>query len=124
MTKPNIGDLNTRIEQLVHEHIRATRDAAECSLRQAFGGGSPAPRAVVAKRARSANHRRLKVDLEALSVRLCAAVHAKPGETMSILSVEVGVKSRELLLPMKLLKERELVRAVGHRNFTRYFPLS
>lgn len=124
MTKRNINDLNWRIEQLVHEHIRATRDAAACSLRQAFGGGSTAAQEVVAKRARPASHRRLKVDLEALSVRLCSAVHAKPGETMSILSAEVGVKSRELLLPMKLLRERELVRAVGHRNFTRYFPLS
>ena len=124
MKTPTIDDLNGRIEQLVREHIISTREAAEAALRRAFVGAAVSTRVMSAKRSRSAGHRRLKVDLEALSAQLCEAVRAKPGETMSTLAAEVGLKSRQLLVPMKLLKEREQVKAVGHRNLTRYFPLS
>jgi len=124
MRKPGIDNLSMGIEELVREHIMATRDAAEAALRRAFSDAGLKWKTRVEDTARRGSTRRLKVELEVLSARLLEAVHARPGETMSIWATEMGAKPRALLRPMAWLKQTEKVKAVGHRNQTRYFPLT
>ena len=61
--------------------------------------------------------------MAALGERICDAVYAKPGETMTVLAAELGASARELHRPMALLKRAGRVRSAGARHLTRYFPM-
>jgi hypothetical protein len=56
--------------------------------------------------------------------RFYAAVCAHPGEGMSVLAGIVGATARELNRPAVVLRRRGLVRSVGQRHATRYFPIN
>ena len=68
--------------------------------------------------------RRTPEEIAELGERFYAAVCAKPGEKMRVLSVEVGASADELHRPMTLLKREGRVRSVGQRPQTRYFPMA
>lgn len=115
-------DLKRRIGEVVAEHLAASEEVARDALARAFG----AARTRLTRRtgARSGWQKRPRSELDALAVRLCEAVRARPGETMTVLAGVVGATARALLHPMALLKEAEKVRSIGQRNATRYFPLT
>lgn len=119
-------ELAMRIEQLVREHIAATRLAAQEAVERAFGAAK-APQAK-SRRPSSANPSALRAprtagEASALGERLYAAVCANPGVGMAALAKEVGFSVRQLSRPMMRLKRAGRVRSVGERNLTRYFPL-
>jgi hypothetical protein len=68
--------------------------------------------------------RRRTSELAQLAERLCDAVRACPGETMTVLAGRVGEKPRALNRPMLQLKRAGRVRSAGERYLTRYFPMS
>ncbi len=118
--------LAERIERLVQEHITASRKSAQEALERAFAsaaGARPAkaPRQVARTTGRC--KRRPPSEVAALGERICEAVYAKPGETMTVLAAQLGASARELHRPMALLKRAGRVRSAGARHLTRYFPM-
>ncbi len=120
-------ELARRIEQLIREHIAASRRAAEEAVQRAFATArttepvrSRTPKRVGAE----VRKRRASEDVTALGERFYKAVCAKPGEMMAVLAADVGATARELNRPMILLKRSGRVRSVGARQHTRYFPMA
>ena len=127
MTNTNsYEDLGRRIEQLVADHIAASRRTAQEAVERAFASAGAAP--VVTRRqtkpSGGGKKRRASADVAALGERFYQALCAKPGETMTVLAIEVGASARELHRAVARLKDAGRVRAVGHRALTRYFPVS
>ena len=124
MTNTN-GDLGKKIEQLIAEHIAATRKVAQEAMERAFASSRavPAP-AAQPIRVRQNGKRRAAADLAALGERFYGALCSKPGETMAVLAAEVGTSAQELQRAVARLKQAGRVRAVGQRSQTRYFPLA
>jgi hypothetical protein len=122
MTTTN-DDLVQRIEQLIEEHIAASRRCAEEAVARAFATTHATPRNG-AKHSRRPGKKRASADIAALGERFYEAVCAKPGETMTVLAAEVGSSARELNRSMLLLKRAGRVRTVGSRHLTRYFPMN
>jgi hypothetical protein len=125
MTSTN-EDLTKRIEQMIAEHIAATRKAAQIAVERAFmsaGGQSTRPTIARSVRTRAPGKRRASTELEALGERFLGAVNRKPGETMTVLAADVGASARELHRAISRLKQAGRVRTVGERSQMRYFPL-
>jgi predicted Zn-dependent protease len=117
-------ELVEKIEKVVEEHMAASRRAAEMAVQRAFARSSAAPRRAVRRRGPAKGFkRRTPEEIAALGERFYEAVVARPGETMSVLSAEVGVTSRELHRSVTNLKAAGRVRSAGHKHMTRYFPM-
>ena len=119
-------DLGERIEQLVQEHIMASRRMAQEALARAFASAARTPaRARTRGQVKSASGKRRTPDeIAAVGERLYQAVCAKPGEMMTVLAADVGASAGELNRPMTLLKRAGRVRSAGSRSRTRYFPMA
>ena len=119
------AELETRIEQMVAEHVAAVRKAAQATVERAFAGAGASVAAPSRPRvARAAGKRRTGTELLALGERFFEALSRKPGETMAVLSAEVGASPVELQLAVARLREANRVRTIGERSQMRYFPLS
>lgn len=126
MTNTN-DDLGKRIEQMIAEHIAATRKVAQGAVERALAASGAAPTVParrVRARAEESGKRRVAADIAALGERFYHVVCSKPGETMTVLASQVGASPQELHLAVVRLKEAGRVRAVGQRSQTRYFPLA
>ena len=130
MTNTN-DDLGKRIEQMIAEHIAATRKVAQEAVERALAASGAAPtvparrvRAAEGARAGGSGKRRVAADIAALGERFYHVVCSKPGETMTVLASQVGASPQELHLAVARLKEAGRVRAVGQRSQTRSFPLA
>lgn len=132
MTNAN-DDLGKKIEQLVAEHIAATRRTVKEAIERGFAsaGAVPvaatrAPKSELKERVRSSGERKRRgmAALAELGECFYRAVCAKPGESMTVLAADVGASARELHRAVVLLKQAGRVRAVGERTKTRYFPLA
>ena len=128
MTKTTSSqDLGRRIEQMVEEHIAASRQAAVEALQRAFAAGgrrAPSPKPAPRPATGRTFERRPPGQVAALGEQLYRAVCANPGAAMTVLAAEVGATVRELHRPMTLLKRAGRVRSVGARHLTRYFPMA
>jgi len=120
-------DLGKRIEQLVAEHVAATRKVAQEAVERALAASGMAP-AVSARpvraRTEGSGKRRGAGELTALGERFYRALCSKPGETMAVLAADVGATPRELHRAVAGLKQAGRVRSVGERSKTVYFPLA
>ena len=125
--KTSIEDLEERIEQVVREHIAAIRAGAAAAVSRAFLESThPGSRPLPPKRTLTRptlNRRRTEAEVGALAERLCAAVHAMPGETLSRLALKLGATAQELSLPADHLRRAGRLRSLGQRQQTRYFPV-
>jgi hypothetical protein len=121
-------ELEKQIEQMVAAHVAALRKAAQGAVERAFaaaaGTAAPAVAPSRPRAARAAGKRRAKSELSALGERFFEALSRKPGETMGVLSAEVGASPVELHRAVARLREAGRVRTVGERSQMRYFPLS
>jgi len=125
MTNTNTNpDLGQRIEQLVREHIAASRRTAQEAVERAFASAEAVPARARLGRASQGQKRRASAELVVLGERFYKAVCAKPGEMMTVLAAEVGASARDLHRSVALLKRAGRVRAVGSRSLTRYFPMA
>lgn len=127
MTTAGIRTLENEIERLVREHIAACKAAAEAAVERGFGstrtGRAGSTRRRASKSSKASRPRRTPEQIAELGERFYAAVCAKPGETMRVLSAEVGASPDKLHRPMTVLKRAGRVRSVGQRHQTRYFPM-
>ena len=121
----NSKNLAKRIEQLVREHIAASRKEARAALERAFAeaDSEPAERSQETKRTRQSKQRRTPAEIAAVGEQLYAAICETPGETMMVLAQMVGVTPRDLSVPVGRLKQAGRVRSAGQRSHTRYFPM-
>jgi hypothetical protein len=123
-------ELVEQIEQLVRNHIEATRTAAAAAVERAFAttqraGGRPGASAA---RPTASKHsiapRRAAEELAALGEQFYAVLCRNPGEAMTTLAPKVGASPRALHRAVARLKRAGRVRAVGQRQHTRYFPMT
>jgi hypothetical protein len=117
-------DLGQRIEQLIQEHLAASRVFAQEAVARGFAEASRPPSGPARRTKSSPGKKRPSADIAALGEQFYRAVCAKPGETMTVLGVEVGASARELHRSVTLLRRANRVRSVGSRHLTRYFPLA
>jgi hypothetical protein len=120
-------ELERQIEQMVAAHVAELRKAAQGAVQRAFAAASAAAPTVTPSRplaARTASKRRAGSELLALGERFFEALSRRPGETMVVLSAEVGASPRELHRAVARLREAGRVRTIGERSRMRYFPLS
>jgi hypothetical protein len=119
-------DLGQRIEQLIQEHVAASRAFAQEAVARGFAMASrPQPPSGPVRQPRSSpGKKRPSADIAALGERFYKAVCAKPGETMTVLAPGVGASARELQRSVTLLRRANRVRSVGSRHLTRYFPMA
>lgn len=127
------NELAEQIEQLVRKHIESTRVAAASAVDRAFAAaprdGRNLSRASTStpdasRSRRCAEPRRATEDLMVLAERFYAVLCRNPGETMTTLAPQIGVAPRALHVAVARLKRDGRVRAVGQRQFTRYFPMT
>jgi len=108
----------------VRTHLEACRAAAVEAVERALARADSAS-ARARPRAKSTTtqaKRRAPAEVAALGERFYAAVCATPGETMNVLAPRLGVRAANLQVPVARLKRDELVRSVGQKHRTRYFP--
>jgi predicted amidophosphoribosyltransferase len=125
--KTSTENFEERIEQLVREHILAIRARAEAAVARGFAESAARSSRLAAPQTklsvpRPASRRRTTEQVADLAERLCAAVHAAPGETMLRLAPQVGATPGELSIAATRLRQQGRVRTVGQRQHTRYFP--
>jgi cytochrome c5 len=127
--------LAEQIEQLVREHLAASRAAVGSAVERAFAGtsavaGSHArPTKAAGTRARpktraTAAPRRAVEEVTALGEQFYGALCRNPGATMATLAPQVGASPRALHVAVARLKRAGRVRAVGQRRLTHYFPMT
>jgi hypothetical protein len=122
-------DLAEQIEQLVRNHIEATRKTATAAIERAFSAAPPAserPGAHAAQRKPRAKAapRRAVEEVLALAEQFYAVLCRSPGETMATLAPQVDASPRALHVAVARLKRAGRVRSVGQRQHTRYFPMT
>lgn len=115
------------IEHLIEQHLRACQQEVAAAVERTFRAAAatatkPKSHAKTAKPKRE-SARRTPAQVHALGERFYELVCKKPGSAMTVYSAELGVTPRELHRPVALLKRAKLVRSVGERQATRYFPL-
>jgi hypothetical protein len=116
------------VERLVREHLAGVEAVASAAVRE---GIRRATRTIPSKarpgeraaQRQAPSVRRSREVMAKLEERLYQAVCARPGETMTVLARAVGATPRELNRPATLLRVKGLVRSVGQRYATRYFPM-
>lgn len=121
-------DLAEQIEQLVRNHIEATRTAAAAAVARAFAATAHASDDAAVRKARpprsGAAPRRAAEELAALGEQFYAVLCRNPGETMTTLAPQVGTSPRALHRAVARLKRVGRVRSVGQRQHARYFPMT
>ena len=116
------------IERLIQQHLRACQQEVAAAVARTFRTATvtttePKTKAKAAKPRRESGSRRTPEQVHALGERFYELLCTKPGSAMTVYSAELGVAPRELHRPVALLKRAKLVRSVGERQATRYFPL-
>lgn len=124
-TTANTTDLCARIEALVQEHIAASHKAAMTALQRAFANAPGSSRqAVRGRRASSPVVYRSRETLVELQDAIYERLKVNPGLGAAELAAQLGTTSKEMSGPMAKLKKAGLVRSVGQRTATRYFPVT
>jgi hypothetical protein len=123
-------ELAEQIERLVRGHLAALHTAVAGAVARVFSatstaaGGPPPQRTRVASARAKPAPRRAVEEVVALAEAFYAALRRSPGETMATLAAQVGASPRALQVAVARLKRAGRVRAVGQRQFTRYFPMT
>jgi len=117
------------IGDLVAAYVDDARRSAHEALDEAFSAALARNRRATQKRRSTPDERtgapsrrRSADEISELEERLLALVCARPGESMTAFSEELGQSVRSLQRPMSKLRAEGRVRCVGERNMARYFP--
>jgi DNA-binding transcriptional ArsR family regulator len=115
-------DLGEQVEQLVQAHLRACESAASAALRRAFSDTACPPSSRRRTSTAAPTSKRSVAQVAALSERLYEMICNHPGESIAVLAEHLDVSARALGSPMRRLRRAGLVKSVGNRHNTRYFP--
>ncbi len=117
------------ISDLVATYVDDARRSAHEALDEAFsaalapdGRATRKRRSTPSKVGAAQSRRRSADEISDLEEQLFAVVCARPGESMTAFSEELGHSVRSLQRPMSKLRAEGRVRCVGERNMARYFP--
>jgi len=128
----------TSLEQQLHQELEAAfqkfligcRAQAHATVDRALGAAahtSASPRKTKVRKSSEPSKRskrRTADELAALSERLYEAIAASPGQSMVVLSEQVGVSPLHLQPAVARLRADNRIRTLGARQQTRYFPMA
>lgn len=121
-------ELGNEIASAVEQIVAASHAAATKAIDQAFhrrceeNSSRTNNGASKANAARGQAPRRTPEQLQGLMDSVYQMLCGTPGQTMAALAEQVGSIPVKLQVPMARLKAEGLVRSVGQRQSTRYFP--
>ena len=111
--------------------IESTRAAYEAAIRTderarilatLNGVTNPKLRNVVPVRTGAKGQKRKPRELAALEARLAAHIDSHVGNRIEQIAGHMGVKTKDLALPVKKLLAAKRIKTTGHTRATRYFP--
>ena len=123
-------DLCRSIEHLIHQHLQTCQQEVAAVVTRTFRTAAavvtatePKFKTAKVRPRRESGPRRTPEQIHELGERFYELLCSKPGAAMTVYCAELGVTPRELHRPVVILKRAKLVRSVGERQATRYFPL-
>ena len=125
-------DLCRSIEHVINQHLQACQQQVTAVVARTFRTATvttteskpkPKTKTAKAKPKRESGPRRTPEQIHELGERFYDLLCSKPGAAMTVYCAELGVTPRELHRPVAILKRAKLVRSVGERQATKYFPL-
>jgi hypothetical protein len=125
--------INHRVQSFVAEITELARKQALETLSSALqgagllGGRGRGGRNGVGRRGRaalatSAGGRRSADQIEATCEALMTAIAASPGQRIEQIGGAIGMRTKDLALPIRKLVAQKQIRTEGQRRATRYFP--
>src|ERR1700755_2194309 len=129
-------EMNRVVQGFVAQITELARRAPIDTRESAFGGRLPAGRAPAIAVAEIAGEalvrgvgrprggrgaKRTSADLEALSERFAAVVHANPGLRIEQINKQLGTSTKDLALPIRKLVADGTISAKGQKRSTTYF---
>lgn len=86
-------------------------------------GRSRAPSNRGQAKARRGRTRRSSAELHEIGLKFVGLVRENPGMGMTYYARELGVSSKELWRPSVIMRKENLIRAIGAKGATKYFPV-
>lgn len=123
--------IRARVDAFVAELSELLKQAALERLTDALGASPLARGAGKGKRAKAAGRapalskkggKRTAKELEAFSDRILATIKSQPGIRADQIATELGLVTREVVLPIKKLLATKTVTKKGQKRATAYFP--
>jgi hypothetical protein len=125
--------INQRVQSFVAEITELARRQALATLSSALagagllGGRGRAGRNGAGRRGRAAlattaGGRRSPEQLEATCQALLSAIGQAPGQRIEQIGAAIGMRTKDLALPIRKLLGQKQIRTEGQRRATRYFP--
>ena len=122
--------IREKIDAFVNELTELVREEAMNRVSEAFGGQRAAargrragrPAAPAAARGRRKGQKRSPKELDRLVGDVRGYVNKKPGQGVEQMARDLGVNSRDLVLPIKKLIAGKEIRTRGQKRATKYFP--
>jgi len=125
--------INQRVQSFVAEITELARKQALDTLSSAlqgaglFGGRGRGGRNGVGRRGRAAlattaGGRRSADQIEATCEALLSAIGGNPGQRIEQIGAQIGMRTKDLALPIRKLISQKQIRTEGQRRATRYFP--
>lgn len=118
--------IRARVEAFVEELTVLVRKAALEAVSGALGGrsaASPKPKAApkAARPGRSKGQKRSSGELEKLTASISAYVAQNPGSGAREIARELGVTTKDLVLPIKKLMTDSVLSSKGQKRATKYY---
>ncbi len=125
--------INQRVQAFVAEITELARKQAFDTLSSAlqgaglFGGRGRGGRNGAGRRGRaalatSAGGRRSADQIEATCEALLSQIGSNPGQRIEQIGSAIGMRTKDLALPIRKLVAQKQIRTEGQRRATRYFP--
>lgn len=123
--------IRARVDAFVAELSELVKQAALERLTDALGTSAQGQGASKGKRGKAAGRspalskkggKRTAEELEAFSDRILATIKAQPGIRADQIAAELGLVTREVVLPIKKLLATKTVTKKGQKRATAYFP--
>jgi hypothetical protein len=118
--------IRARVEAFAEELTLLVRKAALRAVSDALGGRAPtdAKAKAVAKgagRKRAKGQKRSSGELDKLAQAIVACVAANPGSGAREIALELGVTTKDLVLPIKKLMAETTLSSKGQKRATKYY---
>lgn len=111
------------LSTLVELIRREEKARAHKEVLAALGANGRAARSTVSRQPwRRKGQKRDPKDIAALTARLLALISKTPGRRIEPIAKDLGVPTKDLVLPVKRLLGNKKVRTRGTRRATKYFP--
>jgi hypothetical protein len=124
--------INQRVQTFVAEITELARRQAFETLSSALAGAgllgdgrrgrNGGRRGRVAALASAGNGRRSPDQIEATCQALVGEIGARPGQRIEQIGSAIGMRTKDLALPIRKLVREKRIRTEGHRRATKYFP--